>query len=111
MLGLDLDSHPEWQKNRGRVADRARLVGAITDALAPRAVDDVLAFCEQDAIPASRVRTVDDALFKQAGHLHQLIQPLFDEDSNLMVPTLASPILLNGQRACASLPPPRRCDS
>ncbi len=108
MLELDLDSHPEWRKNRGRVEDRVRLIEAISTALASRRVDEVLEFCEQDAIPASRVRTVDDALFSQAGHLHQLIQPLFDEDSNLMVPTLASPILLNGQRACASLPPPRR---
>ncbi len=106
-LRLDLDRNPEWRKNRGRVEDRKNLVEAITAALAPRGVDEVLKVCEQDAIPASRVRTVDDVLFKQAGKLHQLIQPLFDEDSSVMVPTLASPILLNGLRACASLPPPR----
>ncbi len=106
-LGLDLDGHPAWRKNRGRVEDRQNLVAAISEALIPRDVDDVLAVCEQDAIPASRVRTIDDVLFKQAGKLHQLIQPLFDEDSSVMVPTLATPILLNGQRACAPLPPPK----
>ena len=106
-LGLDIVGNPGWRKNQGRVEDRIHLVEAITLALSTRDVAEVLKACDQDAIPASRVRTVDDVLFQQAGKLHQLIQPLFDEDSNRMVPTLASPILLNGRRACANLPPPR----
>ncbi len=106
-LGLDIEGNPGWRKNRGRVEDRIRLVDAITTALSAHTAEEVLAICDRHAIPASRVRTVDDVLFKQAGKLHQLIQPLYEEDSSRMVPTLASPILLNGQRACASLAPPR----
>ncbi len=106
-LDLDLGAHPEWRRNRGRVEDRANLVAEIERRFAPRRADEVVAFCDQNAIPASRVRTVDDVLFRKAGELHHLIQPLLDEDSGRMVPTLASPVLLNGQRACAPLAPPR----
>ena len=42
-----------------------------------------------------------------AGKMDRLLQPLFDTDTNTMVPTLASPLLMNGERACASLAPPR----
>jgi hypothetical protein len=50
---------------------------------------------------------VDDVLFRQAGILHHLIQTLFDEKTRDMVPVLSSPILLNDERACAQLAPPR----
>jgi hypothetical protein len=67
----------------------------------------VLAVCEANAIPASRVRSVDEVLFRQGGTLHNLLQPLFEEETNTMLPTLATPILFNGERACSPLPPPR----
>jgi crotonobetainyl-CoA:carnitine CoA-transferase CaiB-like acyl-CoA transferase len=106
-LGLDLDMNPGWRQNRGRVADRDRLVALIQEKLSPHSVEESVAFCQQNAIPASLVRSVDDVLFHQAGELHQLIQPLFEPETGHMIPTLASPILLNGERACAPLPPPR----
>ena len=52
----------------------------------------------------SRTTQVD---FRKAGELHHLIKPLFEEETGLMIPTLASPVLLNGERACAKQPPPR----
>jgi hypothetical protein len=70
-------------------------------------VEEFLAFCDTHAIPASRIRTVDDALYRQAGHLHHLIHTLFDEEAQRMVPVLGSPILLNEERVCSKLPPPR----
>lgn len=106
-LGLPLEEHPRWRRNRGRVEDRDRLVAIIGDKLASRAVDEVARFCDQNAIPASRVRTVEEVLFRKAGDLHHLIQPLLDPETGRMVPTLASPVLLNGERACAKIPPPR----
>lgn len=106
-LGLPLEAHPHWRRNRGRVEDRDHLVRLITESLAPRSVEDVVRFCDQNAIPASRVRTVDEVLFRKAGDLHHLIQPLLDPETGGMVPTLASPVLLNGERACAKTPPPR----
>lgn len=106
-LGLDLDAHPHWRLNRGRVEDREAVVAAIEVALAPQTVAEVVAFCEPNAIPASFVRTVDDVLFRQAGQLHHLIQPLFETETGAMVPTLASPVLLNGLRMVAQTPPPR----
>jgi crotonobetainyl-CoA:carnitine CoA-transferase CaiB-like acyl-CoA transferase len=106
-LGLDLASEPTWQHNRGRVTDRKRLIDWLEGTLAIRTSGELLDFCEAHAIPASRVRTVDDVLFRQAGILHHLIQTLFDEETGGMVPVLSSPILLNDERACAKLPPPR----
>ena len=106
-LRLDLEAHPEWQKNRGRVRDRARLVSLIEARTQTSTVAEVLAVCEANAIPASRIRSVDEVLFRQGGILHNLLQPLFDEGTNTMVPTLATPVLLNGERACSPLPPPR----
>ncbi len=107
-LGLDLDAEPQWRDNRGRVADRARLIPILEAHFLGQALEETLAFCDSHAIPASRVRTVDDALYCQAGHLHRLIHTLFDEEAQRMVPVLASPILINEERACSSLPPPRR---
>ncbi|WP_306589917.1 CaiB/BaiF CoA-transferase family protein [Geothrix sp. 21YS21S-4] len=107
-LGLDLEARPEWKRNPGRVQDREELVALIEARTSAGTADEVLAFCEANAIPASRVRSVDDVLFRKGGELHNLLQPLFEEESNAMIPTLAAPLLLNGERACASLPPPRR---
>jgi formyl-CoA transferase len=106
-LNLDLEANPHWRKNRGRVEDRAKVINAIEEKLTPHTVAEAVAFCDQNAIPASLVRTVDEVLFRQAGALHHLIQPLFEPETGRMIPTLASPILVNGQRACAPLPPPR----
>ncbi len=106
-LGLDLEANPQWRRNRGRVEDRVALVARIESALAPHTVDEVVDFCQGNAIPASRVRSVDEVLFRKAGELHHLIQPLWEEETGRMIPSLASPILLDGQRAYAKLPPPR----
>ena len=106
-LGLDLEVHPEWKKNRGRVKDRVKLVSLIEARTRTGTVEEVLAVCEANAIPASRVRSVDEVLFRQGGTLHNLLQPLFEEETNTMLPTLATPILFNGERACSPLPPPR----
>jgi len=106
-LGLDLESEPHWRRNRGRVMDRQRLLEELDSRMRNLGVEEILAFCDAHAIPASRVRTVDDALYQQAGQLHHLIHTLFDEEAQRMVPVLASPILLNEERACSKLPPPR----
>ena len=106
-LGLDLEGEPQWKENRGRVLDRARLIQALEICFRARQLEETLTFCDTHAIPASRVRTVDDALYRQAGHLHRLIHTLFDEEARRMVPVLASPILLNEERACSNLTPPR----
>jgi crotonobetainyl-CoA:carnitine CoA-transferase CaiB-like acyl-CoA transferase len=105
--GIDLEAEPAWRTNRGRVRDRERLVQVLERHFRARTVEEATAFCEANAIPASRVRTVDDALFRQAGRVHHLIQTLYDEGSGQMVPVLASPVLFNDERACCELPPAR----
>ena len=107
-LGLDLEANAHWRANRGRVEDRKRLIGIIEARLATRPVQEVIDFLDAQAIPVSRVRNVDEVLFRQAGRLHHLIKALPDDADGRMVPLLASPVLLNGLRACAKTPPPRR---
>lgn len=106
-LGVDLEARPAWKKNRGRVRDREQLTALIEARTLASSMEEVLAMCEANAIPASRVRSVDEVLFRQGGTLHNLLQPLFDPETGAMIPTLAAPLLLNGERACAPLPPPR----
>lgn len=106
-LGLDLDARPEWRLNRGRVRDREEVVALIEARTERGTVTDVLAFCEAQGIPASRIQSVDEVLFHRGGELHNLLQPLYEAGTHAMIPTLASPVLLNGERACAALPPPR----
>jgi len=105
--GIDLELESGWRTNRGRVRDRVRLVEVLERHFRMRTVEEATAFCDANAIPASRVRTVDDALFRQAGRVHHLIQTLYDEAAGKMVPVLASPVLFNDERACCDLPPSR----
>lgn len=106
-LGLNLDVKPQWRHNRGRVVDRMRLVETLDACFARRTAAEVQEFCAVHAIPTGRIRTVDDVLFRQAGILHHLIRTLVDEETGGMVPVLSSPILLNDERVCSKLPPPR----
>ena len=105
--GISLDAEPAWRTNQGRVQDRQRLVAVLEEHFRGQTVDGAIAFCDANAIPASRVRTVDDVLFRQVGELHQLIQTLYDENVGRMVPVLASPVLFNDERACSPVPPAR----
>jgi crotonobetainyl-CoA:carnitine CoA-transferase CaiB-like acyl-CoA transferase len=105
--GIDLEQERGWQTNRGRVLDRERLVPVLERHFQALTLDEIIAFCDTHAIPASPVRTVEDVLFRQAGRVHHLIATLYDESAGCMVPVLASPVLLNDERACAQLPPPR----
>ena len=105
--GIDLELESAWRTNRGRVLDRARLVAVLEEHFRRRTVAEAIQFCEANGIPASKVRTVDEVLFRQAGQLHHLIQTLYDEAAEQMVPVLASPVLFNDERACSQLPPAR----
>ena len=105
--GINLDEHPQWRLNRGRVKHRQALVARLEEHFQLLTVEEVSDFCEVHAIPASPVRTVDDVLFRQAGRSHHLLHTLYDAAAGRMVPVLASPVLFNDERACSKLPPPR----
>lgn len=105
--GIDLEQEPLWQSNRGRVTDRDRLLPILEAHFRKGSVEETIAFCDAHAIPASRVRTVDDVLFRQAGNLHHLVTTLCDEAGGRMIPVLASPVLFNDMRARSRIPPPR----
>ncbi len=105
--GIDLEQEPVWATNPGRVAGRDRLVPVLEAHFRGTTLEQALAFCEIHAIPAARVRTVDDVLFREAGSLHQLVTTLYDMDGGRMVPMLAAPILFNDERARSRVAPPR----
>ena len=104
--GIDLDREPDWRCNRGRVRDRDRLVAILAGHFAGTTLEEAIRVCDTHAIPASRVRTVDDVLFRQAGELHHLVTTLYDEAGGRMIPVLASPVLFNDMRARSRIPPP-----
>jgi len=89
------------------VEDRERLVPLLEAHFRGTTLDQALAFCEAHAIPAGRVRTVDEVLFREAGTLHQLVTTLYDMEGGRMVPMLAAPILFNDVRARSRIAPPR----
>ena len=105
--GIDLALEPQWRTNLGRVKDRDRLVPVLEAHFRPLRKAEVMAFCTFNAIPASPVRTVDDVLFSEAGQSHHLIATLYDEAAGCMVPVLGTPVLLNDERVCSKIPPPR----
>lgn len=105
--GIDLDREPLWRMNRGRVEDRDRLLPLLEAHFARTPLDAALRFCDVNAIPASRVRTVDEVLFREAGNLHQLVTTMYDGEGGRMIPVLAAPVLFNDLRARSRIPPPR----
>jgi crotonobetainyl-CoA:carnitine CoA-transferase CaiB-like acyl-CoA transferase len=105
--GLDLDQEPHWRTNQGRVQDRDRLVPILEAHFRALHLAEIIEFCEIHAIPASPVRSVADVLFSEAGRSHHLIATLYDEAAGCMVPVLGTPVLLNEERVCSKIPPPR----
>ena len=63
VLGLDaLADDPALETNAGRLANRDRVVGAMTACLASRPATDWLAALDKVGVPAGIVRTVQEAL-------------------------------------------------
>jgi crotonobetainyl-CoA:carnitine CoA-transferase CaiB-like acyl-CoA transferase len=106
-LGCVLRENPAWRTNAGRVERREAVVAAIAGATRQRTREEVLAACEQAGVAAGPVRTVDDALLGQRGTLHHAVVELCDPATGRARAVVASPVRIDGRRACSERLPPR----
>ncbi len=103
---LGIDVLPEWSSNPGRVQHRAAVIAAIERATASLLVADVERLCADHEVAAGPIRGVEEALALPPGMLHRAVHVLADPASGEGVRVVGSPILVDGDRACATTPPP-----
>lgn len=60
LLGLeDMAEHPDYLRNRDRIANRGEMIRRLNGATAARTIDDLLAACEAHNVPAGPINTFD----------------------------------------------------
>jgi crotonobetainyl-CoA:carnitine CoA-transferase CaiB-like acyl-CoA transferase len=98
--------HPDWTgderfaSNGARVANRDAMVQLVSEAIAQKPASDWLDQLEEAGIPAGPINSISRALGDvQAKHRHMV-------RSIAGVPTVGSPVRLDGARADSDLPPP-----
>jgi CoA:oxalate CoA-transferase len=104
--------HPEWAAdprfavNADRVANRAALMPLIERAFAERTTDEWLARLRGEGVPAAPIQTVDRVLSDPQVRHRGMVAELAHERLG-RVPTLGTPIKVDGTRDFAPAPPPR----
>ena len=60
LLGLeDMAEAPEYLENKDRIANRRVMIARLNGATAARSMDDLLAACEAEGVPAGPINTLD----------------------------------------------------
>ena len=101
-LALD----PRHHTNAGRVADRDELTAAIAAATATFTRDDLLARLEKAGVPAGPINDVAQ-VFADPQVQHRGMKAMLKEAGGGEVPSVASPIVLDGKRMVAAKASPR----
>lgn len=105
---LRLESEPpvpsEWATNPGRVRARDAVVAWLAGRFAALSLAEALARCGGAGVACGPVRGAADVLLRERGRLHDAVVDLEDGSG----PVIASPLLLDGARACNRTPPPGR---
>ena len=102
----ELCEHPEWvtderfANNGARVANRAEMVRLVSDCIRRKSADEWFAELEAADIPAGPINTISQALADVQARHRQTIRTLAG------MPTIGSPVRIDGQRADSDLPPP-----
>ena len=99
ILGVgDLAAHPDYATNKDRVRNREILSGLIAGLTARRLRADLLADLEAAGVPAGPINTVEDALLDpQAVHRGMVTRLAHPAAEGGSVPTLRSPIVIDGK--------------
>ncbi|HYC94851.1 MAG TPA: CaiB/BaiF CoA-transferase family protein [Sphingomicrobium sp.] len=107
----DIIGHPEWAEderfrtNAARVAARAELVPVIAEIIAAKPAEAWRELVEKAGIPAGPINSVSQALADPQA-VHRGARLTLGGGVLGEVPTVGSPIRLDGDRADAPLPPP-----
>jgi len=99
---LELDDDPRFRTNPDRVRNRDALREAIEGALAGRPLDEWEQLLVDAGVPASRVRTVPEALADEHTEALGILQELGPGV------TVAPPLRIDGERPLYPSPPPAR---
>jgi formyl-CoA transferase len=102
----EICGHPEWTSderfasNGARVANRAEMVGLVSQAIRPKPAAQWLAQLEKAGIPAGPINTLTQALSDVQAQHRGMVRAIAG------VPLVGSPVRLDGERADSELPPP-----
>ena len=106
-----LCGHPEWAAderfatNAARVANRDQLVPLVAESMALKSAADWFTALDQAGIPAGPINGIGQAFADvQAQHRH--IVRAMGGGTLGAVPTVGSPVRMDGERADSDLPPP-----
>ncbi|HUP68091.1 MAG TPA: CaiB/BaiF CoA-transferase family protein [Sphingomicrobium sp.] len=98
--------HPEWVKderfasNEARVANRAEMVGLVSETIALKPAADWLGQLDAAGIPAGPINRISQALEDVQAQHRAMVRNIAG------VPLVGSPVRLGGERADSELPPP-----
>jgi crotonobetainyl-CoA:carnitine CoA-transferase CaiB-like acyl-CoA transferase len=104
--------HPEWEAdarfatNRDRLLHRTALMPLVEAAFRERATEDWLARLHAAGVPAAPILAVDQVLADpQVRHRHMVVE--VEHRGHGTVPTLGTPIKIEGEEAAPLAPAPR----
>lgn len=101
-----LAGHPEWAEdsrfatNAARVANRAEIVGRISDAISKQSANYWFTRLEEAGIPAGPINRISEALSDVQAQHRQMMRTIAG------MPLVGSPVRMDDDRADAGLPPP-----
>jgi crotonobetainyl-CoA:carnitine CoA-transferase CaiB-like acyl-CoA transferase len=98
-------SDPRFATNGARVAHRAELVPLLAERIATRRAADWLEKLEAAGIPAGPINHITQALADPQSQFRHVVRQIGSGRLG-EVPTVGSPLRLDGERADAELPPP-----
>ena len=102
----ELCGHPEWvsdnrfANNGARVANRSEMVRLVSGCIRKKCADEWFAQLEAAGIPAGPINTISQALSDVQAQHRQTVRTLAG------MPTVGSPVRIDGDRADSNLPPP-----
>lgn len=101
-----LADHPEWARdprfatNSARVANRAKIVQLLSEAIAKRPASYWFERLEDAGIPAGPINPISEALSNVQAQHRRMLRTITG------VPMVGSPVRFDGERADSDLPPP-----
>ena len=104
--------HPEWETdprfaiNRDRVAHRHELLPLVEHAFAERTTEEWLMRLRREAVPAAPILSVDRVLADPQVHHRGMVAQVHHEQLGAL-PTLGTPVKIDGADKVALAPPPR----
>lgn len=107
----ELCGHAEWAAderfatNAARVANRATIIGMIGECIRQRSAADWFDQLDAAGIPAGPINSISEALAEVQAQHRQLVR-VMSGGALGEVPTVGSPIRLDGVRCDSDLPPP-----